>query len=207
MDASKLLKGYRVVPVVAIDNPDLAVPLAEALLAAGIGIIEITLRTATAMQSIKNVVKQVPDMLVGVGSIRHAHQFAEVAAAGVKFAVSPGASTALVDAAVAAKLPFIPGAATPSEMIKLLAAGYTLQKLFPAEVVGGISMLKSVAGPIPEVRFMPTGGISVDMAADYLALSNVACIGGSWIAPSALIEARDFAAIGKLAAAAARLGT
>ncbi len=207
MDASELVKAYRVVPVVAIDNPDLAVPLAEALLGAGIGIIEITLRTATAMKSIENVIKQVPDMLVGVGSIRHARQLAEVANAGAKFAVSPGHSAALLEAATAARLPFIPGAATPSEMLGLLAAGYTLQKLFPAEVVGGIAMLKSVAGPIPEVRFMPTGGISEDMAGAYLALSNVACVGGSWIAPGALIEARDFVGIGKRAAAAARLGT
>lgn len=144
-------------------------------------------------------------MLVGAGSVRRASQVAEVVAAGARFVVSPGSSDALLDAVADAGIPYVPGAMTPSETLKLLDDGYTLQKFFPAELAGGIALLKAVGAPIPEVSFMPTGGISPANAGDYLALPNVACIGGSWIAPAALLAARDFDAIAQLATDAARL--
>lgn len=206
MDASDLLEPHRVVPVVVIDNADDAVALAEALVQAGMAVIEITLRTAAGLDAIAKVADAVPAMLVGAGSVRRAEQFAEVRDAGADFVVSPGHTDALVNAAHDAGLPFVPGASTPSEMISLLEKGYRLQKFFPAEVAGGIGMLKSVASPIPEARFMPTGGITPDTAPQFLALPNVAAIGGSWIAPAKLVAARDFETIGRLAADAMSLG-
>lgn len=206
MDASELLRPWRVVPVVVIDDPDAAVPLAETLLDAGIGVIEITLRTADALDAIANVAREVPGMLTGAGSVRNVQQLEVVAAAGASFAVSPGATPTLLDAARAANMPLVPGAATPSEMLAMLEYGYHLQKFFPAEAAGGIPFLKSVAGPIPDVSFMPTGGITPASAPDYLALPNVAGIGGSWIAPAGLLRERDFDAIAELAADAAALG-
>lgn len=206
MDASELLRPWRVVPVVVIDDPDAAVPLAETLLDAGIGVIEITLRTADALDAIANVAREVPGMLTGAGSVRNVQQLEAVAAAGASFAVSPGATPALLDAAQAANMPLVPGAATPSEMLAMLEYGYRLQKFFPAEAAGGIPFLKSVAGPIADVSFMPTGGITPASAPDYLALPNVAGIGGSWIAPAGLLNERDFDAIAELAADAAALG-
>jgi len=206
VDASDLLEPHRVVPVVVIDNADDAVALAEALVQAGMAVIEITLRTAAGLDAIAKVADAVPAMLVGAGSVRRAEQFAEVRDAGADFVVSPGHTDALVNAAHDAGLPFVPGASTPSEMISLLEKGYRLQKFFPAEVAGGIGMLKSVASPIPEARFMPTGGITPDTAPQFLALPNVAAIGGSWIAPAKLVAARDFETIGRLAADAMSLG-
>jgi len=195
MDASKLLIGSRIVPVVVLANADVAVPLAEALLDAGLGVIEVTLRTDDALQGIEQIAKSVPDMVVGAGSLRRPEQFAEIAAAGAKFAVSPGSSLRLLTAAADHQMPFIPGAATPSEMIALFEQGYQLQKFFPAELAGGRPFLKAVGAPLPEVRFMPTGGITPDNAMEYLNMSNVACIGGSWITPLDRQVKRDFAAI------------
>lgn len=205
-DASLLVGEFRVVPVVVVEDAELAVPLAETLLEAGLGVIEITLRTDSALVAIEHVCRQVPGMLVGAGSVRRPQQFADVASAGARFVVSPGASDALLNAAAENRMPYIPGAATPSEMIQLLEHGYSLQKFFPAESAGGMGMLKSVASPIPEIRFMPTGGITVANAPDYLALPNVQAIGGSWITPAKLVAARDWPAIRQLAAAAAALG-
>lgn len=201
----KLLEDMRVVPVVVIEDPDTAVPLAETLLAAGLGAIEVTLRTPAASDAIAAIADKVPDMLTGAGSVRRGVQVREVLDAGARFGVSPGHSEALLDAAENLKLPFIPGAITPSESLKLLERGYGLQKFFPAGVAGGIDYLKAIAGPLPEIRFMPTGGIRADNAADYLALSNVSCIGGSWVVPSDLLRNGDYDAITKLAKAAAAL--
>jgi len=206
MDATNLVSEFRIVPVVAIDNVELAVPLAETLLQSGIGIIEITLRTPDALAAIEAVARSVPDMLTGAGSIRHAAQMSDVARAGARFAVSPGSSDALLSAASDYELPFIPGAVTPSEVIALLERGYQLQKFFPAEAAGGIPFLKSIASPIPEASFMPTGGISAKLAESYLGLPNVSGVGGSWITPSDLLAAGDFNRIGALAADAATLG-
>ena len=205
MNAADLLAGQRVVPVVVIDDAGDAVPLAKTLLASGLTAIEVTLRTEAGLEAIERIASDVPEMLVGAGSVRRAAQIAEVKAAGALFAVSPGSSDSLLDAAADAELPFVPGAVTASEMLKLLDLGYTLQKFFPAELSGGAAFLKAVGAPIPEVSFMPTGGIGPDNADDYLSLGNVACIGGSWIAPSALLADQDFDAIAGLAAAAAKL--
>ncbi len=206
MDASDLLSAFRVVPVVAIDDRAHAVPLAETLVEAGLSVIEITLRTPGALGAIEDVARRVPEILVGAGSIRQAGQVTDVANAGARFGVSPGTTDALLDAVADCGLPFVPGAATPSEMIALCERGYTLQKFFPAEAAGGIALLKSVASPIPEARFVPTGGISYETAPDYLALGNVTAIGGSWITPARIIAAGDFERIGALARDAALLG-
>lgn len=205
MNAAELLAESRIVPVVVIEAADTAVPLAETLLASGLNTIEVTLRTKASVVAIERIASEVPDMLVGAGSVRRASQVADVLAAGARFVVSPGSSDALLDAVADAGMPYVPGAMTPSETLKLLDDGYTLQKFFPAELAGGIALLKAVGAPIPEVSFMPTGGISPANAGDYLALPNVACIGGSWIAPAALLAARDFDAIAQLATDAARL--
>ena len=189
-----------------IEDSDTAVPLAQTLMDAGIRAIEVTLRTDEGIASIRKISAEVPDILLGAGSLRTAEQIEAVKEAGAVFGVSPGSSPALLDAVAAAELPFIPGAVTPSESLALLEQGYSLQKLFPASVVGGASYLKALGAPLPEVSFMPTGGISPNNAPDYLALPNVACIGGSWIAPKAALGNRDFDAIGKLAADAAQLG-
>jgi 2-dehydro-3-deoxyphosphogluconate aldolase/(4S)-4-hydroxy-2-oxoglutarate aldolase len=203
--ADKLVQGMRVVPVVVIEDADTAVPLAETLLASDLQAIEVTLRTPAALAAITAISSKVPELVVGAGSIRNAAQITDVLNAGATFGVSPGHSNALLDAVDAAKLPFIPGAVTPSESLALLDRGYTLQKFFPAGVAGGIPYLKAVSGPLPEVCFMPTGGISVENAPDYLALPNVACIGGSWMVPSTALRDRDFETIAKLAEAAATL--
>jgi 2-dehydro-3-deoxyphosphogluconate aldolase/(4S)-4-hydroxy-2-oxoglutarate aldolase len=203
--ADKLVQGMRVVPVVVIEDADTAVPLAETLLASGLQAIEVTLRTPAALAAITAISSKVPELVVGAGSIRNAAQITDVLNAGATFGVSPGHSNALLDAVDAAKLPFIPGAVTPSESLALLDRGYTLQKFFPAGVAGGIPYLKAVSGPLPEVCFMPTGGISVENAPDYLALPNVACIGGSWMVSSTALRDRDFETIAKLAEAAATL--
>jgi 2-dehydro-3-deoxyphosphogluconate aldolase/(4S)-4-hydroxy-2-oxoglutarate aldolase len=205
MDASKLLSGVSVVPVVVIDDVDSAVRLAECLFEAGLNTIEVTLRTDDALESMSRIVAAVPEMIVGAGSVRYTKQVAEVIQAGAKFVVSPGASDQLLDTIEEAGIPFVPGAVTASEMMRLLERGYTLQKFFPAELVGGIPYLRAVGGPLSEVRFMPTGGVSAELAKDYLALSNVAAVGGSWIAPASLLEHGDYEAIGRLASDAAAL--
>ena len=157
------------------------------------------------MDAVRSIVAEVPEMITGVGSVRHAAQVADIVDAGAHFGVSPGASPALLDAVHETRLPFIPGAITPSETLSLLERGYTLQKFFPAELSGGAAYLKGIAAPIPEAAFMPTGGITATNAPDYLRLDNVACLGGTWIAPAASLEAEDFASIAKRARAASLL--
>lgn len=205
MDAAELLQGNTVVPVIEIDDAAASVELAETLLAAGLSAIEITLRTEAGLPAIEAIAGKVPGMLVGAGSVRRPDQFRTVKNAGAKFAVCPGSSPVLLDAADDARIPFIPGAVTASEMLNLLANGYALQKFFPAELAGGAKFLKAIGGPIPEVRFMPTGGIGPGNAREYLALKNVSCLGGSWIAPRDLLQSGDFAEIRQRAAAAAKL--
>lgn len=205
MDASTLLKYSKIVPVVIIDDPESAVALAETLVDAGLNTIEVTLRTPLAMQAIEKIASAVPEALLGAGSIRQASQFEQAKSAGARFAVSPGASEILLDAAVASEMPFVPGAVTASEAIRLQEREYSLLKFFPAELAGGTKMLKALGAPLPEARFMPTGGITVELAGEYLALPNVSCIGGSWITPAELLANKDFKAIGKIARAAATM--
>ena len=206
MRASELLTGVKVVPVVVIDDPAKAVPLAEAFVDGGLKAIEVTLRTDAGLAAIEAIARDVPDMLVGAGSLRTPDQIEDVKNAGARFGVSPGSTMTLLAAARDNDLPFIPGAATASEMLTLFEAGVDLQKFFPAELAGGIPYLKAVGAPIPEVKFMPTGGVSPSNAADYLALANVSCVGGSWLAPREELAAGNFDAIRRLAEDAAGLG-
>jgi 2-dehydro-3-deoxyphosphogluconate aldolase/(4S)-4-hydroxy-2-oxoglutarate aldolase len=205
MNAADLLARQRVVPVVVIEDANDAVPLARTLLSAGLDAIEVTLRTEEGLEAIERIASEVPDMLLGAGSVRRAEQIAAVKSAGAEFAVSPGSSDSLLDAAADAALPFVPGAVTASEVLNLLDLGYTLLKFFPAELSGGAPFLKAIGAPIPEARFMPTGGVTPTNAAEYLSLANVACIGGSWIAPTGLLREKNFDAIARLAGEAARL--
>ena len=205
MDASEFLSASAVVPVVVIEEADSAVGLALTLAEAGLSIVEVTLRTPVALAAIERIANEVPAVTIGAGSVRHATQMSEIVSAGAQFAVSPGFSDGLLRAAADHELPFVPGAVTPSESLQLLECGYKLQKFFPAELAGGMAMLNAVAAPIPEVRFFPTGGITAESAADYLAMQNVACVGGSWVAPVPLLRKRDFGAIGGLARDAANL--
>lgn len=205
MNAAQLLSKARVVPVIEIDDVATAVPLAEALLESGLDVIEITLRTPAALAALESIAKQAPTMLVGAGSVRLPEHVGQVSDAGARFAVSPGSSTALLEAVERASLPFVPGAVTPSESLELLDRGYTLQKFFPAGLAGGSKYLAAISGPIPEVEFMPTGGIGIDNAGDYLALPNVRCVGGSWVVPRTKLAAGDYAGIAALAAEAANL--
>ncbi len=195
MDATTLLSGLSIIPVVVIDDPASALPLAEALIDAGLATIEVTLRTPRAVESIEIIAAAFPEACIGAGSVRTESQFAQVKNAGARFAVSPGSSDALLAAAARHEMPFVPGAVTASETIRLQEHGYSLIKFFPAELTGGTRMLQALGAPLPEARFFPTGGITPELAASYLKLKNVACIGGSWIAPINLIAAGDFKSI------------
>jgi 2-dehydro-3-deoxyphosphogluconate aldolase/(4S)-4-hydroxy-2-oxoglutarate aldolase len=195
-----LLELSPVMPVVVIDDADDAVPTARALLAGGIGVIELTLRTPAALSAIERVAAEVPDIVIGAGTVTSPDQAKQAADAGAKFLVTPGSTDAVVDACFETGLPFLPGASTVSEAMKLAERGLTALKFFPAEASGGVAYLKSIAGPLPSLKFCPTGGITVASAPSYLALPNVGCIGGSWLTTSL-----DFAKIEKLAAEAAKL--
>ncbi len=193
-----------VIPVLVIDDLAHAVPLAQALVAGGLPVLEVTLRTDCALEAI-TAMAQVEGAVVGAGTVLTPDQMAEARAAGARFAVAPGATPALIDAARLNKMPLLPGAQTCSEVMTLLELGYTVQKFFPAEAIGGAAALKSIAGPLPQVTFCPTGGISAARTPDYLALANVACVGGSWVAPKDAMNAGAWDTITKLAADAARL--
>ncbi|WP_328442923.1 bifunctional 4-hydroxy-2-oxoglutarate aldolase/2-dehydro-3-deoxy-phosphogluconate aldolase [Amycolatopsis sp. NBC_00438] len=197
---SDLLALSPVMPVVVIDDADDAVPTARALLAGGIGVIELTLRTPAALSAIERVATEVPDIVIGAGTVTSPGQAKQAADAGSKFLVTPGCTDAVLDACFETGLPFLPGASTVSEAMRLAERGLTALKFFPAEASGGVAYLKSIAGPLPGLKFCPTGGITVASAPSYLALPNVGCIGGSWLTSSL-----DVATIEKLAAEAARL--
>jgi 2-dehydro-3-deoxyphosphogluconate aldolase/(4S)-4-hydroxy-2-oxoglutarate aldolase len=203
--ARDLLAVSPVVPVVVVDDATDAVPLAEALLRGGVGIMEITLRTPDALAALAAVAKAVPQMRVGAGTVVTPEQVDAAREAGATFLVSPGATGTLVDAALASGLPFLPGAGTVSEMLALLERGLDTLKFFPAEASGGRSYLSSVAGPLPGLAFCPTGGISASNAADWLALPNVGCVGGSWLTPADAVRAHDWDRIELLAAEATKL--
>ena len=175
------------------------------LIACGLPAIEVTLRTPRAIEAMAAIAENVPDMLVGAGSLRDTAQIDAVLHAGARFGVSPGSTPTLLAAAEAAGLPFIPGAVTPSESLSLLERGYTLQKFFPAEISGGAKYISALGAPVPEVSFMPTGGVTPANAPEYLALKNVACVGGTWVAPAGLIRDGRFEEIAELASAAALL--
>lgn len=200
-----LLRLSPVVAVLVIEDARNAAPLARALLAGGVKLIEITLRTPAALEAMERIGGEVEGAVVGAGTLLSPRQFDEVARRGCRFAVSPGATPALIEAASQSPLPWLPGAATLSEMMHLLEHGLSLQKFFPAEAAGGTAYLKSIASVLPDLSFCPTGGIDQRNAADYLALANVLCVGGSWVAPPALVKAERWGEIETLAASAARV--
>jgi len=189
-----------VIPVVTIDDPENAVPIARALLDGGVGVIELTLRTPTALDSLARIARQVPEIVVGAGTVLDAPTVERAAAAGAQFLVSPGTTPTLLAAMERSALPFLPGAATVSEAMVLLERGHTRLKLFPAVAAGGTALLASIAGPLPQLRFCPTGGITSQTAPDFLALRNVDCVGGSWFTPADAVAARDWSRVSELAA-------
>lgn len=200
-----LLDRVPVIPVVVVENLDHAVPIARALVKGGIPVIELTLRTPVALDAIERIAAEVPEILLGAGTIVTPGQAKQAADAGAQFLVSPGSTQALTQAMRDTGLPHLPGAATVSEVLALLGAGYTDLKFFPAEASGGANFLKSIHSPVPAARFCPTGGISTANASTYLLLPNVGCVGGSWITPAAALAAEDWDAVTTLAEGASRM--
>jgi 2-dehydro-3-deoxyphosphogluconate aldolase / (4S)-4-hydroxy-2-oxoglutarate aldolase len=199
------LRMAPVVAIVVIDELAHAVPLARALVAGGIPAIEVTMRTPVALDAIKAIAAEVEGAVVGAGTLIKPADFDASERAGAKFAVSPGATAALLDAADSSALPYLPGAATASEAMRLLERGYRLQKFFPASFAGGVDFVRSLASPLPGIRFCPTGGIKAAAAPAWLASPNVICIGGSWLCAQDLLRAGDWKAIEALARQAAAL--
>ncbi|PCI03941.1 MAG: keto-deoxy-phosphogluconate aldolase [Hyphomicrobiales bacterium] len=194
-----------VIPVVVVEEVASAVALARALVAGGLPAIEVTLRTPIAMEALKAIADEVEGAFAGAGTVVTPAQIKQVEAAGAKFMVSPGAAANLLDAADDSALPLLPGTATASEVMTLGERGYSHMKFFPGSLAGGAPYLKALSGPLPQYSFCPTGGVSLANASEYLALQNVLCVGGSWVAPKNLVEAGDWDAITKLASDAAAL--
>lgn len=194
-----ILSQNPIVPVVTIGDVEDAVPLATALLEGGIRIIEVALRSDTALEAIQRISKTLPKMIVGAGTLKREEDFAAAVDVGADFVVSPGTTLALLEAATRYNLPFLPGAATPSEVMRLIHAGYRTQKFFPAAPMGGIDGIRSLAGPFPEVSFCPSGGVNADNFVDYLALDNVAAVSGTWMTPKSAIAQGDWQTITRLA--------
>jgi 2-dehydro-3-deoxyphosphogluconate aldolase/(4S)-4-hydroxy-2-oxoglutarate aldolase len=193
-----------VIPVLVIEDARAARPLAEALVRGGLPALEVTLRTPAALDAIR-AMSEVEGGVVGAGTLLTPADVRAAKAAGARFGVSPGATDRLLSACEDADLPLLPGAATASEAMALLERGYTAAKFFPAEQAGGVAALRALGAPIPQLRFCPTGGVSLKSAPDYLALANVMCVGGSWVAPKAMVEAGDWKGIEALAREAAAL--
>ncbi|MFC7736707.1 bifunctional 4-hydroxy-2-oxoglutarate aldolase/2-dehydro-3-deoxy-phosphogluconate aldolase [Roseomonas sp. GCM10028921] len=190
-----LLRAARIVPVLTIHDAASAVPLARALVAGGVRTLEVTLRTEAGARAAEAILAEVPEAVVGLGTVLTAGDLDLARRIGATFAFSPGATPELLDAAAAAGIPFVPGIATASELMAAMARGFSTVKLFPAAQLGGIGALKALGAPFPEARFCPTGGIGEKEAPDYLALSNVVAVGGSWLVPAAELKAGDWAAI------------
>lgn len=205
MTLLEIMRASPVIPVIAIDRLEDAVPLAKALVEGGIRVLEITLRTEHGLSAIRAVAEQVPDAIVGVGTLTQASEFVAARDAGACFGVSPGLTPALIAAAKSSGLPLLPGVMTPSEVMAAREAGFRQLKLFPAVPAGGLGMLNAISGPLPDVKFCPTGGISQETAAQFLACKNVECVGGSWLTPKDAVQAGDWRRITELARAASRL--
>ncbi len=205
MNLLEIMHSSPVIPVIAIDDIEHAVPLAKALVAGGIRVLEITLRTVHGLPAIRAIAEQVPGAIVGVGTSTQPAELAAAREAGAVFGVSPGLTYALIEASKTSGLPLLPGVMTPSEVMAAREVGFQQLKLFPAVPAGGIGMLNALAGPLSDVMFCPTGGISIDTAPQFLACKNVACVGGSWLTPKEAIRAGDWASITALAVAASRL--
>ena len=198
-----LFEDCPVIPVLTVDDPKVAVDLARAIAAGGLAAVEVTLRTSRALDCIRAVAAEVPDVLVGAGTILTPRQLDEAAATGARFLVSPGATEDLIRAVRSSGQMWLPGAATPSEAMRLAEAGFVHQKFFPAEPSGGVAFLKALAPVLPHVRFCPTGGIDAARAAAYLELDNVFAVGGSWVTPPAALASRDYGTVTRLAREAA----
>jgi 2-dehydro-3-deoxyphosphogluconate aldolase / (4S)-4-hydroxy-2-oxoglutarate aldolase len=194
-----------VIPVLTVSDLAHAVPLARALVVGGLRVLEITLRTSVAIGCIEAIRKAVPEAIIGVGTLTKAVDFAAAGRAGAQFGVTPGLTPELAAAARGARFPLLPGVMTPTEVIAARAAGFEVLKLFPAHQAGGVAMLRALGAPFPDVVFVPTGGITRDSAPDYLALPNVVSVGGTWVAPAAMIDANDWQGITALARDAAGL--
>ncbi|WP_329394254.1 bifunctional 4-hydroxy-2-oxoglutarate aldolase/2-dehydro-3-deoxy-phosphogluconate aldolase [Streptomyces lydicus] len=195
-----------VIPVVVLDDAADAVPLARALVAGGLPAIEVTLRTPAALHAIRAIAEEVPEAVVGAGTVLTPEHVDAAGAAGARFLVSPGWSPRLLRAMRVCGLPFLPGVSTASEVVALLDEGVTELKFFPAEAAGGTAYLKSLAAPLPQARFCPTGGIGLASAPSYLALPNVACVGGTWMLPADALATKDWDRVRRLAKEAAELG-
>lgn len=207
MNLSEIMHASPVIPVIAIDDLEHAVPMAQALVAGGIKVLEVTLRTAHGLAAIRAIAEHVPDAILGVGTLTQRDEFAAARDAGAMFGVSPGLTPELIAGAKSSGLPLLPGVMTPSEVMVARAAGFRQVKLFPAVPAGGVAMLNAIAGPLPDMLFCPTGGISQQTAAQFLACPNVACVGGSWLTPKDAMAAQDWARITGLARAASALRT
>ncbi|HEX4377564.1 MAG TPA: bifunctional 4-hydroxy-2-oxoglutarate aldolase/2-dehydro-3-deoxy-phosphogluconate aldolase [Steroidobacteraceae bacterium] len=195
----QLLAIAPVIPVIRIDNVEHAVPMAQALVAGGLRVLEVTLRTPVALSAIERIRASVPDAIVGAGTLQRPADFKSAAVAGAQFAVTPGLTAALVEAAREVDYPLLPGVMTPSELLYAAGLGYHTLKLFPAEQAGGVRMLSALGGPFPEVLFCPTGGVTLENAPSYLALKNVGCVGGSWLTTPELMSKGDWRRIEALA--------
>jgi 2-dehydro-3-deoxyphosphogluconate aldolase/(4S)-4-hydroxy-2-oxoglutarate aldolase len=205
MDVLQVMQAGPVIPVIVIDELAHAVPLARALVAGGVRVLEVTLRTPVGLDAVRAIARDVPEAIVGVGTLTAPAEFAAARDVGAAFGVSPGLTPALARAAEASGLPLLPGVMTPSEVLAARSAGFSCLKLFPAQPAGGVAMLGALAGPFPDVRFCPTGGITEESAPQFLALSNVVCVGGSWLTPKVAIESGDWGRITRAAARAAAL--
>ncbi|UTF60435.1 bifunctional 4-hydroxy-2-oxoglutarate aldolase/2-dehydro-3-deoxy-phosphogluconate aldolase [Gilvimarinus sp. DA14] len=206
LSIDEIVKVAPVVPVMVIENLEDAVPLARALYNGGLKVLEITLRTPVALDAIKAMVSELPeDAVIGSGTVVTPEDLQASVDAGAKFMVSPGTTPALIEAAKKCPVPLLPGIATPSEAMNLYTQGFTHMKFFPAEAAGGVPMVKSIGGPLPQITFCPTGGINLEKAPTYLALPNVACVGGTWMAPKNLIAEKKWDEIETLARQAASL--
>jgi 2-dehydro-3-deoxyphosphogluconate aldolase / (4S)-4-hydroxy-2-oxoglutarate aldolase len=204
-DIASILALAPVIPVIVIDDDDVAVPMARALVAGGLPVLEVTLRTPAGLAAIKRIAQEVPEAVVGAGTVLNPGDVSASVDAGSRFLVSPGAPARLLDAMLASGVPVLPAAATTTEVMALLERGLTYAKFFPARPAGGIPYLKAMAGPLPMVRFCPTGGIDVASAPDFLALPNVVCVGGSWVTPSDAVSSGDWDRVEQLAREAAAL--
>jgi 2-dehydro-3-deoxyphosphogluconate aldolase/(4S)-4-hydroxy-2-oxoglutarate aldolase len=201
----QLLESVPVIPVITLDSVEDAVPLAEALVAGGLKILEVTLRTEAAIDGIREIIRQVPEAVVGTGTVCTPEQIVLSEQAGCQFMISPGTTPRLLEAARNSTVPLLPGISTVSEMMQCMEYGYRDFKFFPAEAAGGAKKIKSISGPFPDIKFCPTGGIGLNNVMEYLSLSNILCVGGSWLAPNKLIAEKRWDEIQQLAKEASLL--
>jgi 2-dehydro-3-deoxyphosphogluconate aldolase/(4S)-4-hydroxy-2-oxoglutarate aldolase len=205
VDIAAIAARAPVIPVLTIETRETAVPLARALVRGGLPVLEITLRTEAALDALKAIAAEVPEATVGAGTVLNPTQLEQVQRAGARFAVSPGCTSALARAARSSGLPFLPGVQTVSEAMALAELGFEVLKFFPADAAGGLTWLKAAGAPLADLRFCPTGGVTAETAPAYLALANVACVGGSWVAPRVAVATGDWQSIERLAATASTL--